>query len=179
MRKWILISTLALAVIFCNLSAPTATAVPPTLSLDSASTVVAAASATAEAQATSTPEPSPSVPATGTITGKLSYPSEGVPAMRVVAFDVSSGKTLHLDTAGNQSTYTFDLPVGVYHIVAYPISSGTFGGGYTKAVPCGLTVECSDHTLVEVTVTAGTTTPNIDPGDFYAPEGSFPPMPAQ
>ncbi|MFN2121143.1 MAG: hypothetical protein ACK2T0_12165 [Anaerolineales bacterium] len=125
--------------------------------------------------------------ATGTVTGRLSYPSSFIPPMRVVFFSVPEGHASWVDTAMNQGTYSIELPTGTYHAVAYPYSADTYtapapggptlAGGYTAAVPCGLTVDCTDHTLLPITVTAGQTVP-AEPGDWYAPEGSFPPMPA-
>jgi len=144
---------------------------------------------------TQTPQPSessptassPTIPATGTVTGKLSYPSSFIPPMRVVFFSVPDGTPSWVDTAMNQGTYSIELPQGTYYAVAYPFSADTYtapapasptlAGGYTAAVPCGLSVDCTDHTLLPITVTAGQTA-SADPGDWYAPESSFPPMPA-
>jgi hypothetical protein len=54
---------------------------------------------------------------------------------------------------------------------------GSYAGGYTAMVTCGLSVGCEDHSLIDVTVESGKDTPNIAPGDWYAPDGFFPPMP--
>jgi hypothetical protein len=173
MKKWIFISVLALSAIFCNLpvTAPKVTDTAP--ATDAASPLSDAATATAKASHTQT--------STGTIVGKLSYPADSLPPMRIAAFDVATGKVTSIDTVAGQSTYSLDLPVGTYHIVAYSIASGSFpggiAGGYTNAVPCGLAAECADHTLIDVTVTAGVTLPDINPGDFYGVDGTFPPMP--
>jgi len=127
-------------------------------------------------------------PPKGTITGSLSYPSSFIPPMRVVVFNLNNELVAYTDTTQNQGTYTFDLPEGIYHVVAYPYdqnaagvsttNTDTFAGGYTAAVPCGLSVNCTDHSLLNITVVAGQTA-NADPGDWYAPPGSFPPMPNQ
>ena len=114
----------------------------------------------------------------GYITGALSYPSEGIPPLRIVAFDRDSGSYFYIDTVANQGGYRMDLPEGVYYIVAYVIGdSSGLAGGYTQAVPCGLGAGCQDHTLLEVDVVAGEETPGIDPGDWYAPPGFFFPNP--
>jgi hypothetical protein len=149
--------------------------------------------APAATQATPADEPSPTVApppaavATGTVTGRLSYPSSFIPPMRVVFFSVPDGKASWVDTAMNQGTYSIQLPPGTYYTVAYPYTadaytapapgSPTLAGGYTQAVPCGLTVDCTDHALLPINVSAGQTV-SADPGDWYAPDGSFPPMPA-
>jgi hypothetical protein len=122
------------------------------------------------------PGPAPSE-GTGSITGSLSYPSDFIPPLRVFAFQVGSENYFYVDTVENQTTYQIDdLPAGYYQVVAY-ILSGNYAGGYTQAVPCGLTVECTDHTLIDVPVNSGQTVTGVDPGDWYAPEGAFPPAP--
>ncbi len=141
------------------------------------------------AQATFTPEPSKELNAT--ITGKLSYPSEFFPPMRVVAFSLTDEKAYFIDTAKGQGQFSLNVPPGTYYLVSYPYegnagntgqadsyvpSGGSFAGGYTQMVPCGLTAGCDDHTLLPITV-AESQTVAADPGDWYAPEGTFPPMP--
>src|SRR6266853_4264484 len=56
----------------------------------------------------------------------------------------------------------------------------TFGAIYSKAVPCGLDVTCTDHTPLPVTVRPGQVTGGVDPGDWYwnAPDNSFQAPPA-
>lgn len=127
----------------------------------------------------------------GTITGHLSYPSEFIPAMRVVAFNLTNGKAYFVDTARGQGSYSISVPAGSYYVVSYPyegiaghtgqadysaLSGGPFAGGYTQMVPCGLSVGCDDHTLLTVVVVTGQIV-GADPGDWYAPVGTFPPMP--
>ena len=130
-------------------------------------------------------------PVNATITGKLSYPSEFLPAMRVVLFSLTDKKAYFVDTAKGQGEYSIDVPAGTYYVVSYPyegvagntgqvdsytLGGGPFAGSYTQMVPCGLSVGCDDHTLLPVTVTTDQTV-TADPGDWYAPEGTFPPMP--
>ena len=141
--------------------------------------------------ATITPAPEDNLPPLGTVTGKLSYPSEFIPPLRVVLFSLTDGKAYYVDTAKDQGTYSIAVPVGTYTVVSYPYAGspgstgvadsylpngGAFAGGYTQMVPCGLNVSCTDHSLIAVTVEAGGTV-TADPGDWYAPEGTFPPMP--
>jgi len=203
MRRWIIIGVLALATMFCsvNLSDPPtptpdiAAMVDATLTAFAAGQVVPTATQTQAVvppTATLTPAPLPagptatetlsttpmsSFPEMGTIAGTLMYPSSGIPALRIVAFPLDGSAPSFTDLAAGQSTYTFDLPVGTYHVVAYRLSGGVGGGGYTQMVPCGLQYGCDDHSLITVTVTAGATTYGVDPNDWYAPDGSFPPMP--
>jgi hypothetical protein len=120
-----------------------------------------------------------SAPATGGISGHLSYPSDFIPPLQVVAFDATNASVYYyVDTPQNQSSYTITgLPAGKYHVVSYWTDSPSFAGGYTKMVPSGLAYGCNDHSFIDVTVTAGLTTTGIDPGNWYAEAGTFPPMP--
>ena len=115
---------------------------------------------------------------TGSISGNLSYPSEYIPAMQVVAFSINTQFWYMTFTNEGDSTYQIDdLPPGDYQVVAYAADSG-LAGGYSHAVPCGLTIACTDHSLIIVTVVANQTTTGVNPGDWYAPDGSFPQNPA-
>jgi len=121
----------------------------------------------------SVPYPPSYIP--GSISGSLSYPSEFIPPMRVVAFNQATGGYYWDDTAENQTTYTIaSLPPGVYIVVAY---YNELAGGYTQSVICGLSVDCTDHSLIPVGVEAGQAINGIDPGDWYAPADAFPDNP--
>jgi len=123
----------------------------------------------------------PTQTATGTIQGKLGFPSEFIPQMRIVAFDVHSKDYFYVETVLNQPDYRIEgLPPGTYHVVAYVIGAqADFTGGYSNFVLCGQTVECDNHDLVDVYVYAGQVTGNVDPVDFYAQPGEadWPPDP--
>jgi hypothetical protein len=140
---------------------------------------------------TFTPELPSNLPAEAIVTGSLSYPSEFIPPLRVVLFSLTDGKAYFVHTAKDQAAYSLKVPAGTYYVVSYPyegtagetgiatsytLGGGSYAGGYTQMVPCGLAYGCDDHTLIPVTVEAGETV-SVDPGDWYAPEGSFPPMP--
>jgi hypothetical protein len=114
---------------------------------------------------------------TGSVAGALMFPSSTIPPLRVAAFNLETGVVYTVDIVAGQASYQIDkLPPGRYFVVAYALDSG-FAGGYTAAVPCGLSADCNDHSLLEVPVRGNSLTQNITPGDFYAPEGTFPPMP--
>jgi hypothetical protein len=115
--------------------------------------------------------------APGSISGQLSYPSSFIPPLRVVAFSIFDQSYQWVDTNANQGTYQIaGLKPGKYHVVAY-VKDGGLAGGYTQAVPCGLLASCADHSLIDVIVLSGQDTPDINPQDWYAPEGTFPPNP--
>ncbi len=124
----------------------------------------------------------------GGVSGALSYPSEFIPPLRVVAFRLENGQPNgefnFIMTSENQSTYQIDgLEPGQYWVVAYTIPAGEgipqgLAGGFSHAVPCGLSVDCGDHSLITVEVQAGQLTGGVDPVDWYVPEGTFPQDPS-
>ncbi len=115
----------------------------------------------------------------GSIAGQLSYPSEFIPSQAIIAY-VAGGSPqdyYYMITAEGTASYQLDnLPPGNYFVVAYVIGGG-LSAGYSQAVPCGLSVDCGDHSLISVTVIAGQVTQGVNPQDWYAPEGSFPVYP--
>ena len=128
--------------------------------------------------------PAPSGGQPGSISGSLNYPSESLPAMYVTAFQVGSQNYRYVITNEGQQTYQIDgLTPGTYHVIAYTVGTGSFpaglSGGYTQAVPCGLSAQCNDHTLTDVAVAAGQAVTAINPADWYLVDGAFPPFPEQ
>jgi len=116
----------------------------------------------------------------GKIEGVLGYPSEGIPPLEVYAFNAANqSKYFMVKTVQNQGLFTIEeIDPGAYYVVAYPGGSNSnYAGAYSKMVPCGLSVECTDHSLIPVTVTEGATTTGIEVRDWYAPEGTFPKKP--
>jgi len=117
---------------------------------------------------------SPGQSTIGSVAGKICYPSEFIPAMTVYFSNTTSGVYTELQISENQSDYQIDLGPGRYIAFAYPESGN--GGSYSRAVPCGLSAECSDHTTLAFEVRPGETTSGIDICDWYSPE-SVPPNP--
>lgn len=114
----------------------------------------------------------------GSITGTLNYPSEMIPPLQVIAFSVDSQNWYMVLTVENQATFQIDnLPPGEYTVVAY-LAGNDYGGGYTPAVACGLSVDCEDHSLIPVLVESGQVVSGIQPHDWYASPGAFPQNPA-
>jgi hypothetical protein len=113
----------------------------------------------------------------GTIRGHLSYPSEFLPAQRIIAFDVATmDVAAEVTTADGQGEYELSVAPGDYYVVAY-LPDGSLSAGYSQAVPCGLLDACTDHSLIAVHVEAGAVVENINPQDWYANAGDFPAMP--
>ncbi len=121
----------------------------------------------------------------GGLGGKLSYPSEFIPPLTIVAYQVVNGEmtgTIYWqDTDTNQTTYRFEsLPQSNYYVVAYMQDyDNDMAAGYTEAVLCGLSVDCENHSLMEVEVWPGEVTEDIDLLDWYAPAGTYPSKPVR
>ena len=125
--------------------------------------------------------PAPAKP--GSISGKLSYPSEFVPPMRVCAISVDGGNHFGcVTTSENQRTYRIlNLHQATYYVVAYVKEAGVKAtGAFTRAVRCGAgQPRCTDGSLIPVTLGEGNSITGIDPGDFYTSSDTWPKEPAQ
>lgn len=123
--------------------------------------------------------PTKGVATKGTIKGVLGYPAEGVPPLITFAIN-STDKTKYFSVKTDAGASTFemkDVDPGTYVVIAYPQNSAQLAGGYSKAVACGLSVSCKDHTLIPVEVKAGEIATGTEVKDWYAPEGTFPTKP--
>lgn len=129
---------------------------------------------------TSTPEPLaasnsgtvPNTATTGSITGSISFPSEGIPAMEVCAEDSVTAKTYCTDEMledaqyQNGMGYRLDVPAGQYTVYA-KLPNDSYKAYYNEFVTCGLSVDCPSHKAIMVKVTAGNATSKVDPQDWY------------
>jgi len=114
---------------------------------------------------------------TGTVRGTVCYPSEYIPAMNVYLKNKKTSKIYSLDIEENQKPFKFKkIPAGNYIAFAHTIQevstdlnykTSIASGGYTHAVPCGLTVECKDHSLLIFKVEKGKATKNIQICDWF------------
>lgn len=168
MKKFFLLIPLALLLAFCS-PAPAAQPEPDVSAIVNATLTAVAANGQGISAAQA-----------GGVEGRLGYPADSLPAMRIVAFQVATGQYYSVDTVAGQSTYRLDgLAEGKYNILAYTLGSESFpaglAGGYTQAVMCGMGPECTDHGLVDVIVFDGEITPGVDIIDWLQP--NFPPMP--
>jgi hypothetical protein len=117
--------------------------------------------------ATRTPTLTPTLPpppATdappGGITGSLSYPSEAIPQLVVVAFNIDTGYWWWVGTITNQSWYTFSgIPAGRYQVVAY--------------APSGLEAGYADGTTLRTVVVEGGQTVSGISLTEWLPAGTF------
>jgi hypothetical protein len=167
-----------------NVSCTDHTMLPFTVTAGAATTNIDICDWYGEAGDVPTPPAGGEEPTTGTVTGRVCYPSEGIPPMTAYFQDTATSAVTTLDIAQNQGTYSIDLLPATY--IAYAWLPGfTIGGSYSQAVPCGLTVSCTDHTPIPITVAAGGTVDDVDICDWYSqdsvplpPGGSGPTPPA-
>lgn len=114
--------------------------------------------------------------------GRVSYPGEELPAMRVCALATEDpGWGFCTTTAKNQPHYEVVLPGGTWWVLAWPQDTGTAGepGLLSAASECLATggTECDDHSLLEVTLDSGEVREGLDINDwYYGPETNPPPM---
>jgi hypothetical protein len=126
-----------------------------------------------------TPKAQATIASTGTVSGKLCYPSSFVPPGEIVAKMLDSGKTYTQAYKGTFDggglTYSFELPVGTYHLrfQAHASTKDTSiftSGYYDECAKTMHTNECtpdSGHVNIPVAVKAGEEALNVDLCDFY------------
>jgi hypothetical protein len=128
----------------------------------------------------SLPELKVSAQQTGVITGALSYPSDfDFPKMIVCAEAVDS-RRIHctdkrlVNRRRGKVTYKLTVPAGSYYVFATIVNGEEpvddyrgYKSYYSEFVKCGLSINCPSHEPVKVTLRAGQTLANINPGDWY------------
>ncbi|MDQ3097892.1 MAG: hypothetical protein M3Q61_06970 [Chloroflexota bacterium] len=154
-------------------------------------TIAASPPVTASVTASPTTPATAASGATGTITGKLGYPSDFIPELTVYAirqgdpsryFSVNTPLVAQAP-AGSVSYTIAGVEPGTYVVIAYARSSPagtTKGGAWTAYARCGLTASCPlDHTLIPVVVTGGGTAGGADVTDWYLRQDEhYPPKPS-
>lgn len=106
----------------------------------------------------------------GSVKGELCYPSDYIPSLKVILKNKESGKTFTLITNDDDKTFEIkNIPIGHYVAYAYKTEDKTrdYGGGFTEAVPCSLTIDCKDHSLIEFEVKPNETKDGIRICDWY------------
>ncbi|MFY2763997.1 hypothetical protein [Arenimonas sp. MALMAid1274] len=163
--------------------APDAAIATPEAVAPTAEAVAAPAADTGGAAPPAVPQAADAaMPATATLRGRVSYPSEELPAMRVCALDRSDpGRGICVRTDVNQPHYELAVPAGTWWLLAWPQDTGAAGdpGLLSDASECLQTggVGCEDHALRDVEVAAGDVREGLDINDwYYDPQASPPPM---
>lgn len=103
----------------------------------------------------------------GAISGSLSYPSDYIPKDMSVCARHTETREDTCKVTGTKESYRLELAPGTYLVWA-KTKDWSGRAFYTKAIACGLSVECTNHEPIEVVVQAGQTTRNVDPGDYYS-----------
>jgi|GEM_PF-1519749 len=117
----------------------------------------------------------------GTVTGKITYPSSGIPnKVKVFAEDTKTAKVYEAIVTFSEptadisatATYTITAPAGSYYVYGTLAGFNDQNGSpwkayYNQFVVCGLAASCKDTTKVAVTLAAGKTVENITIGDWY------------
>ena len=112
---------------------------------------------------------------TGTISGSLTYPSEMIPEDVVIyAENIETGEQFstneHITGDNYQygSGYQLAVPAGTYYVYGERTSVPDWKAYYNKYITCGVSVECTDTTKIEVVVTANQATTDITVGDWWS-----------
>lgn len=120
----------------------------------------------------------------GSILAKLGYPAGGIPPLKVCVYTLPE-KVGEYDspvkcamTETNQTEIALlEVPVGNYHIFAWPISDEfTLSGSFTPAIACGLKVDCKDHSPLTVVVEVDQST-QVEIKDWYGDGVDYPKKP--
>ena len=110
----------------------------------------------------------------GVISGSLTFPSEGIPDdMMVHAVNLDTGKE-YMTTKqlkGDQYTYgigySIEVPAGRYNVYGMTERMSGTKAYYNKFVTCGMSVECTDTSKIEVAVEAGEKVTDATVGDWW------------
>ncbi|HNB52470.1 MAG TPA: hypothetical protein PK530_11025 [Anaerolineales bacterium] len=122
---------------------------------------------------TPAPEPTPLPASTGTVSGRVCYPSEFIPAMTAYFQQTSSGALTELAIAESQLTYTIELAPGTYRAFSWT-EKYQIASAYTGYVACGYGITCTEHSLLTFEVIAGQELTNIDICDGPYPVDQLP-----
>lgn len=128
--------------------------------------------------ASPTPESTP-VPQIGTISGRMSYPSDGIPSSMVAcAEEIETGKTVcSKPRSGWTSGVSYSLTVapGRYYVYGRVSKNDTDAGGfagqrayYTEYMKCGMGANCQSHRRIVLEVKGGESLSGIAVGDWWA-----------
>jgi len=117
-------------------------------------------------------EPAPDGP--GIVSGKICYPTDHIPSLTLYFESLDGERVVSYRTHEGQDTYALELEPGRYTAYARLPEDILSGGMYSRAVLCGLTVDCTDHDLVPVLIESREETSGVDLCDWYAEPGAVP-----
>lgn len=126
---------------------------------------------------TEVPKPGTSKPgaATGSIAGRILYPSGPAPHLRICALGAQTSQCT--DSPAGRALYRIEhLPDGDYQVVARVEDEGLLRvGGHVQQVQC-IRAPCPDQ-LKTVSVAGGAQAAQIDLNGFYPARDEFPAIP--
>ena len=125
--------------------------------------------------------------AAGSISGNVNCACDGLPAQDVYAISSDGQRFYATQTVPWQTAFRMTgVPAGHYYVYSAErfarSADGTyeptrrFAAGFTKAVACGATVDCNDHSPVDVNVRPGSDAAGVKTFDWYASD--FPLVPS-
>lgn len=108
----------------------------------------------------------------GKISGRLGFPSDFLPPLKVCAVNTKSGKETCTLSKSDQRKFEIAVSPGTYKVYASLLEKhGKFDTGYkafySEYVKCGIKVSCKSHSPIEVNVLEGNEVGNVDPQDWY------------
>lgn len=110
----------------------------------------------------------------GTIRGHVHYPGCFPPNdLTVCAEPVGRGRTRCTRPIVSEVEITYQLRVPPGRWLVYSTAESMLGDRrayFSRAVPCGLSIHCHDHTPIPVDVSRGQTVTGVDPDDWWAHE---------
>jgi hypothetical protein len=115
-----------------------------------------------------------------TIGGRLSYPSEELPGMTVVARN-AAGETFSVDTKPKQARYRLEVPEGRYVVFAIAQGTGDAAGKAPRGAHTAYSIcardksrlqagRCKTGALEELSVTQARGREDVDIDDWYMPD---------
>jgi hypothetical protein len=114
----------------------------------------------------------------GSISGKIAYPADGVPTMRICAIHDNGAMVGCTQTNAGDTSYRIDnLAAADYYVVAEFREGDMQVGGHVEQIQC-IRAPCEGR-LTPVMVKAGAKLKNIDLNGFYESRQDFPDMPPE
>lgn len=122
-----------------------------------------------------------------TIEGRLSYPSEEIPPLVIVAYNLDTRTRHTFETPAKARRYRVDVPAGRYYVYALSAEPGAtpLRGAYSTYTVCGQRSpkqmqdgKCTENRVLEVVLGANDRRADIDLDDWYLPEAEMYKLPA-
>jgi hypothetical protein len=114
----------------------------------------------------------------GSISGKIAYPADGVPAMRICAIHDHGAMVGCTQTKAGETSYRIDnLAAADYYVIAEFREGDMQVGGHVEQIQC-IRAPC-EGILIPVMIKPGAKLENINLDGFYESRADFPDMPPE